>query len=266
MATDEGGKMNERLDDQKETLAHRGISRRTALRLAAGGVAVLAAGQVARAQEDSPATSASASSRLLTPDNCALVLADYQSGVALSVRSIEIELLINNVTGIAEAAAAYGVPTVLTTVLAQAAVDPILPEIQAVFPDQQPIDRFGLNAWDTPAFVEAVAATGRPKLVMAGLFTEICLAQMSLSAIEAGYEVYMLVDVSGGISPVTHDAAVQRLMQAGAVPVTWLAVMSEWQRDYTRAETLPAFAEIGQAHGGPIALGVNLFEARGGGN
>jgi nicotinamidase-related amidase len=101
---------------------------------------------------------------------------------------------------------------------------------------------------------------------MAGLWTEVCLAEMALSALDTGYEVYILVDVSGGVSPVTHDAAVQRLVQAGAVPVTWLAVMSEWQRDYTRAETLAAFADIGQAHGGPIALGVNLFEARGGGN
>ena len=261
MNTSSDGKMN----DLKETLANRHMGRRTALGLIAGSVGAMAVGGVAMAQDSAPATSESPSARLLTPENSALVLADHQSGVALSVRSIAIESLINNVTGIAKAASGYGVPTVLTTVLAQAALDPILPEIQAVFPDQQPIDRFGLNAWDTPAFVDAVAATGRRKLVMAGLFTEICLAQMALSAIEAGYEVYMLVDVSGGISPVTHDAAVQRLMQAGAVPVTWLAVMSEWQRDYTRAETLGVFADVGQAHGGPIALGVNLFEARGGG-
>lgn len=242
------------------------VNRRTALGLMAGGVGALAAAQVALAQDTGQAMGEAPSSRLLTPDNSALVLADHQSGVGLSVRSIDLELLINNATGIAKAAAAYNVPTVLTTVLAQAAIDPIFPEIQAVFPDRQPVDRFGLNAWDTPAFVEAVAATERRKLVMAGLWTEVCLAQMALSALEAEYEVYILVDVSGGVSPVTHDAAVQRMVQAGAVPVTWLAVMSEWQRDYTRTETLPAFSDIGQAHGGPIALGVNLFEARGGGS
>ncbi len=271
MATNGERNMNEEQDTQQETLANLRMDRRTLLGLAAGSAGAMALGQVARVQAatlGSPqagqtAVAAAPSSRLLTPDNCALTLVDHQPQVALAIRSIDLQLLINNTAGMAEAAKVYNVPTILSTVLAGPAHDPIFPEIQTVFPTQHPIDRLTMNAWEDPAFVAAVAATGRRKLVMAGLWTEVCLAQMALSALDAGYEVYILVDVSGGVSPITHDAAVQRLVQAGAVPVTWLAVMSEWQRDYTRSKTLPGFTKIGKEHGGAVALGVAIFEAQG---
>lgn len=128
------------------------------------------------------------------------------------------------------------------------------------------IDRSGVNAWDNPAFVTAIAATGRRKLVMAGLYTEICLSLTALSAIAAGYEVYALVDVSGGVSQTAHDAALQRLTQAGVVPVTWMAVLTEWQRDWTRTETIPGLFEVARAHGGAYALQSQLLEARGDGS
>lgn len=249
----------------------RKIDRRSALGMMAAGVGALATSRVVSAQDatDEPApvlgNTASPSPRLLTPENSVLALIDHQPQIALTVRSLDLQLLINNAAGIAEAARAYSVPTILSTVMAEAARNPIFPEIQATFPDVQPIDRFNTNAWESQEFVEAIAATGRSKLIMAGLLTEICLVQVALSALDAGYEVYVLVDVSGGMSLETHNTAVQRLTMAGAVPVTWMAILSEWQRDYTRTQTLPAMFAIGKAYGGAIALGANLFEAQTGG-
>src|SRR5215510_11701269 len=269
MATDKGRNQNQRTDDQNDGLVNRPINRRTALGLMAGSVGAMAMAHVPMetpAEFTATPLVVSPSSRLLTPDNCALLLVDHQPQVALAIRSIDLQLLINNAAGIAEAGRVYGVPTILSTVMAAQARNPIFPEIQAEFPTQHPIDRTNMNAWEDPAFVAAVTATGRRKLVMAGLWTEVCLAQMTLSALDAGYEAYILVDVSGGVSPETHDRAVQRLTQAGAVPVTWLAVMSEWQRDWTRTKTLPGMFKIGKEHGGAIALGTNLFEAQQGGN
>ncbi|MDQ3692337.1 MAG: isochorismatase family protein [Chloroflexota bacterium] len=260
--------MDTRRLNSTASLATRPLARRSlALGLAAGAVGAIAGGRTATAQESTPASDAMGgpgpSPRLLSPDNSALVLVDYQPGVALLVQTMDLQLLINNVAAITEAAAVFNVPTVLSTVGATFNRDPLLAEIQAVYPDQQPIDRSGLNAWEDPAFVAAVEATGRRKLIIGGLYTEICLTLVSLSAIAAGYEVYALVDVVGGLSHTAHDAAIQRLIQAGVTPVTWMAVMSEWQRDWTRTETAGLF-QVAAAHGGAYALQAQLAAARGG--
>ncbi len=247
------------------------IDRRTFAHRAVGLGLAAAAGMVteraAHAQKATPPTSETGgpgpSPRLLSPDNGALVLVDQQPGVALLVKTIDLQLLINNAAGIAEAARVFGVPTVLSTVGAEFNRDPLLAEIQSVFPNQTPIDRSGLNAWEDPAFVAAVEATGRRKLIIAGLYTEICLTMVSLSAQSAGYEVYALVDVSGGLSQTAHDAAIQRMSQAGVMPVTWMAVMSEWQRDWTREETATGLFEVAGRHGGAYALQAQLTAARG---
>ena len=200
---------------------------------------------------------------LLTPDNCAVTLIDHQPWVALPIQSIDRSVLINNVAGLAEGAEALGVPTVLSTVMAEASNDPIFPEVQQVFPEQKPVDRTTTNAWQDENFVAAVQDTGRKKLVMAGLWTEVCLAQTSLSALADGYEVYFVADASGGLSNEAHEAAKQRMIGAGAVPMTWAAVLSEWTRDYT-SENFSRAASTMQRHGGGLALAINYAGAANG--
>ena len=174
----------------------------------------------------------------LTIENSALVLIDHQPAVALAVNSIDHGLLINNVAALSRVAKQLGVPTVLTTVGAYGSVlvDPIFKEISDIFPDVTPIDRTSTHAWSHPEVRAAVDATGRKKLIMAGLTTEVCLAQSSLSAIKDGFDVYFLSDCSGGITAEAHEDAKTRMVQAGARPVSWLSVTSEWTPDYRSPE------------------------------
>jgi len=191
----------------------------------------------------------------LTIENSALVLIDHQPGVALAVHSIDHSLLLNNVAGLAQAAKALGVPTVLTTVGAQGSVlvDPIFKEISDVFPDITPIDRPSSHAWSHPDVRAAVDATGRKKLIMAGLVTEVCLAQSVLAALKDGFDVYFVSDCSGGITTEAHEDAKVRMTQAGARPMSWLAVTSEWTPDYTSPER-GALADVTRQRGGTAAL------------
>ncbi len=128
--------------------------------------------------------------------------------------------------------------------------------IQAVFPEQAPIDRTTLNSWEDSRVVDAVKKTGRKKVIFAALWTEICLAFPAIHAMGDGYDVYVVTDASGGVSVEAHDRAIQRLVQAGAVPVTWMGVLSEWQRDWAREETVPGVAEIMFAHGGATGTSI----------
>ena len=166
----------------------------------------------------------------LTIENSVLVLIDHQPAVALAVHSIDHGLLIDNVAGLARAAKDLGVPTVLTTIGAKGSVlvDPIFKEISDVFPDITPIDRTTTHAWSDPNFRGAVDATGRKKLVVAGLTTEVCLAQSALSAIKDGFDVYFVADCSGGVTTEAHESAKVRMTMAGAKPITWMAVTGEW--------------------------------------
>lgn len=213
-----------------------------------------------------PSHAAKPSDKLLTPKNHTLILIDHQPQMAFATRSIDIAELRNNTTGLAKAANAFKVPTILTTVAAKSFSGPIFPELQAVFPNQVPIDRTTMNTWEDQRVVDEVKKFGRKKLVMAALWTEVCLVQPVLSAIDEGYDVYIVTDASGGVTKEAHDMAVQRLVQAGAHPVTWMQYMLELQRDWARGDTYAPVMNIAREHGGGYGLGIiyanDMFNAK----
>ena len=193
---------------------------------------------------------------LLTPQNSVLLMIDHQPQMAFGVQSHDRGIMLNNVVALAKAAKTFNVPTVLTTVASQTFSGPIWPELQAVFPDQKPLDRTSMNAWDDQRVRDAIKQPGRPKLVIAGLWTEVCLNMAALDALKAGYEVYAVSDASGGTSKEAHDMAMQRMVQAGVVPVTWQQVMLEWQRDWGRQATYQAVNDVVRQHSGAYGMGV----------
>ena len=199
----------------------------------------------------------------LTIENSALVLIDHQPWVAFSVHSVDPTVLLNNVVGLARAAKVLGIPTVLTTIGARGSIlaDPIFSQISDVHPDITPIDRTSTNAWSDPNLRAAVEATGRRKLIMAGLWTEVCLAQTVLPSLRDGYEVYFVSDASGGASVESHEDAKTRMVQAGAKPMSWMAVVGEWAPDYTspeQAALVPVFRE----RGGGVSLAAEYMIAQ----
>jgi len=193
---------------------------------------------------------------LLTPENSTMIFIDHQPQMAFGVTSIDRQLLKNNVIALAKSAKVFKVPTILTTIETKSFSGNIWPELLAVFPDQEPVERSSMNAWGDKDFVAAVEKTGRKKLVMSGLWTEVCLTFPSLGAIKAGYEVYAVVDASGGSSQDAHEYALQRIIQAGAVPVTWQQVLCEYQRDWARKETYDDVMAIVKEHSGAYGMGV----------
>lgn len=213
-----------------------------------------------------PASAAQPSEKLLTPKNHTLILIDHQPQMAFATRSIDIAELRNNVTGLAKAASTFKVPTILTTVAAKSFSGPIFPELQAVFPDQKPIDRTTMNTWEDQRVVDQVKKFGHKKVVMAALWTEVCLLEPALSAIDEGYDVYIVTDASGGVTKEAHDMAVQRMVQAGAHPITWLQYMLELQRDWARGETYAPVMKIASEHAGGYGLGIvyagEMFHAK----
>jgi len=188
---------------------------------------------------------------LLTPDNCVLILIDHQPFQFAGLRSHDTQTIINNVVGLAKGAKIFGVPTLLTTVLERQG-GYILKQLQDIFPEQKPIDRTFINTWEDTRVVEWVKKTGRKKIVMAALWTEICLAMPVIHALGEGYEVYIVTDASGGVSIEAHEMAIQRMVQAGAVPITWTAMASELQRDWARTATVPALAQMLVDHMGNV--------------
>ncbi len=186
---------------------------------------------------------------LLAPERSVLLLIDHQPFQFSNLHSHDPTLIINNVVGLAKAAKAFKVPTILTTVTEERGGH-LLKGLQDVFPTQQPINRSFINTWEDERVVAAVEKTGRKQLVVAALWTDICLAMPVIQSLADGYDVFFVTDASGAVSREAHDMAVLRMVQAGAVPVTWIAVMSEWQRDWARESTIPAVAEITIAHGG----------------
>jgi len=191
----------------------------------------------------------------LTIENSVLVLIDHQPWVAFAVTSIDRGLMVNNTAALAQAARDLDVPVVLTTVGAKGSilVDPIFKEISDLFPDITPIDRTSTHAWSHPEVRAAIDATGRKKLIMAGLVTEVCLAQSVLAALKDGFDVFFVSDCSGGITTEAHEDAKVRMVQAGARPISWLAVISEWAPDYTSPERA-ALADVTRQRGGSAAL------------
>ena len=161
--------------------------------------------------------------------------------------------VVNNVAGLAKTAKAFEVPTILSTVVEERG-GLLIKEVQGVFPDQKPINRTFINAWEDERVVEAVKKTGRKKLIIASLWTELRLAMPAIQAQGEGYEVYAVTDASGGVSVEAHDMAIRRMIQAGVTPITRLAVFGEWQRDWARTERLGALAEVLIQHGGASGI------------
>lgn len=186
---------------------------------------------------------------LLTPENSALILIDHQPFQFANLHSHEPTMVVNNVIGLAKTAKAFGVPTILTTVLEERG-GLLIKGLQDVLPDQKPINRTFINTWQDARVVDAVKKTGRKKLIMAALWTEICLAMPAIQAAGEGYEIYAVTDASGGVTREAHDMAVQRMVMAGVVPITWMAVMGELQRDWAREASVPAVAEVLSQQGG----------------
>jgi nicotinamidase-related amidase len=186
---------------------------------------------------------------LLTPEESVLLLVDHQGFQFANTHSHEPQMIVNNVVALAKTAKVFGVPTILTTVLEERGGF-IIKGIQDVYPEQKPINRTLINAWQDQRFVEAVEKTGRKKLVIAALWTEVCLAMPALQALGEGYDVFAVTDASGGVSVEAHAMGMQRMIQAGVKPITWLAVLCEWQRDWARQETFGALAAILLEHGG----------------
>jgi nicotinamidase-related amidase len=186
---------------------------------------------------------------LLTPTDSVLLLIDHQPFQFANLNSHEPTMIVNNVIGLAKTAKAFGIPTVLTTVVEERG-GLLIPGLQDVFPDQRPINRTFINTWEDERVVNAVSETGRRKLIIAGLWTEMCVAMPTIQALREGYEVYFVTDASGGVSTEAHDMAVRRMVQAGAVPITWMAVTGELQRDWAREATVPAVAGLLGEHGG----------------
>jgi nicotinamidase-related amidase len=193
---------------------------------------------------------------LLNPQNCAVIFIDHQPQMTFGVANIDRQTLVNNTLLLAKAAKIFKVPTVLTTVEAVSFSGYMLPQLLDLFPGLEPIERSSMNSWEDAKFVTAVEKTGRKKLVMAALWTEVCLAFPAITALEAGYEVYAVEDASGATSVTAHNAAMRRIEQAGAVPVTALQVLLEFQRDWARKETYNEVMAVIKEHGGAYGQGV----------
>lgn len=193
---------------------------------------------------------------LLNPQNSAVIFIDFQPQMVFGVSSIDRQTLFNNVLLLAKAASIFEVPTILTTVETKGFSGNMWPQLLDVFPGQQPIERTSMNSWESAAFVSAAAATGRKKLVFAALWTEVCLVFPVLEALAAGYEIYAVEDACGGTTAMAHDAGMRRIEQAGAVPVTALQVLLEYQRDWARKQTYDAVLGVVKEHCGAYGQGV----------
>jgi nicotinamidase-related amidase len=185
---------------------------------------------------------------MLTPDNSAIALIDYQPAMYQGVQSHDRLVIFNNVQVLAKAAQLFKIPTVITTVAANSFSGPFMPEILDVFPNHKVIDRTSMNSWLDPAFRKAVAATGRKKFVIAGLWTEACVEFPTLDMLKEGYEIYIPADACGDISLEAHNRAMDRAVQAGAIPITSLQYVFELQQDWARAGTYEGVMNILRAH------------------
>ncbi len=207
---------------------------------------------------------------LLTPDNSTLVLIDYQPQMIFGVHSHDRQMIRNNVEALSKAAKTFDVPTILTTVAAESFSGPMIPEVVNVFPDHTLYDRTSMNTWDDKRVVAEIERAGNEKLIIGALWTEVCATMPALEAMAEGYEVYIVTDACGGTSKEAHDMAVQRMVQAGAVPVTWQQVMLEWQRDWARQETYKPVTTIAREHSGAYGVGIDyaygMFGATEGGD
>ena len=186
-------------------------------------------------------------SSLLRPEDSVLVLIDHQPYQLANLNSHDPQMVVNNTTALANTAKAFGVPTILTTVVAERG-GYIFPQMTDVFPGQEVIDRTFINTWEDRKVVDLVKATGRKQLIIAGLWTEICVAMPAIQALGEGWDVTVVTDASGGTSVEAHEVAIQRMIAAGANMMTWLALAAEWQRDWARDETAGKLTEVLKQH------------------
>jgi len=193
---------------------------------------------------------------LLRPEDSILVLIDHQPFQFSNLNSHEPTMIINAVTGLAKAAKIFNVPTILTTVLEERG-GLLIKQIQDVFPEQKPINRTWINTWQDPAVTDLVAASGRKQLIIAGLWTEVCVAMPAIQAAAEGYDVFVVTDACGGVSAEAHDMAVRRMVQHGITPINWVAVNSEWQRDWARVETANQMGGLMTEHVGATGVAFN---------
>jgi nicotinamidase-related amidase len=193
---------------------------------------------------------------LLTPDNCVVTFIDHQPQMLFGVANFDREGIVNNVVALAKATRVFDMPVVLSTVETKSFSGNIWPQLKAIFPNLTPIERTSMNSWDDKNFVSAIEKTGKKKIVLAGLWTETCVALATVQALFDGYEVFVVEDCCGDVSQLAHDNAMKRVVQAGAKPVTSLSVMLEWQRDWANRGTYDAVMDIVKTHYGAYGMGV----------
>jgi nicotinamidase-related amidase len=193
---------------------------------------------------------------LLTPDNCVVAIIDLQPQMLFGVANFDRQSIINNNVALLKAAKVFEITVVLSTVETKSFSGNMWPQIQAIFPNQTPIERTSMNSWDDKNFVAAIEKSGKKKIVLSGLWTETCVALPTVQAIHDKYEVYVVEDCCGDVSQLAHDNAMKRVIQAGAKPVTALSVMLEWQRDWAERDSYDAILDIVKTHFGAYGVGV----------
>jgi nicotinamidase-related amidase len=194
---------------------------------------------------------------LLTAQNCALAFIDHQPQMSFGVASgIDRQLLLNNVLLLAKGAKLFGVPTILTTVETESFSGPMWPQLLDVFPEHTPIERTGMNSWDTPAFREAIKKTGKKNVILSGLWTEVCITWPTLNMLAEGYNIYVVEDACAGTSPAAQEASLSRMTQAGAVRMTTVATVLEFQRDWAHREHYNDLMSLFREHGGAYGIGI----------
>jgi nicotinamidase-related amidase len=194
---------------------------------------------------DQPSDPRPARNHLITPQNAAFVLIDYQQNRFRTVRSMDTDLLLENIVSTVKLAKLFELPIVHSTVgVAAGRGESTVPELAELLEDDPPIDRTAINSWEDADFLAAVHATGRRKLILCALWTEVCMAFPALDAMREGYEVHPVVDAIGGTSLEAHRAGLERVVQAGGQPISWVSLACELQRDWARVETVPAIVEV----------------------
>lgn len=198
------------------------------------------------------------SPHLLAPDNHTLVLIDYEGQMAFATKNIDMTELRNNVAITAGASRIFNVPTIVTTVAEASFSGPVFPEVEEFYPEATSnyLDRTSMNTWEDAGAYHAITAVGKKRIVLAGLWTSVCIVGPALSALHEGYEVYVVADACGDVSVEAHERAMQRMIHAGARPVTAMQYILELQRDWARNETYDAVTSLVKKHGGSYGLGL----------
>ena len=208
-----------------------------------------------------PTAKAAPGAKLLSPDDHALILIDFQSQMAFATRSIDATVLRTNAALVAHAAAGFQVPTVLTTVAEKSFSGPMFTEITTAFPGQALLDRTSMNTWEDEQVIARINAIGKQRIVLAGLWTSVCIVGPALSALDQGFEVYVIADACGDVSDEAHDRAMDRMVQAGAQPMTSVQYLLEMQRDWARGDTYAMTTGVARDYAGAYGIGLNYARA-----